>query len=273
MALQVWIPLHEDMTRVGGRTIDVDAIAEVLAGELSRKAARVWPELKRVYIDCVLANRNFVGGESIKFVKKSEQFSLECAVDMRPLVNLDAVEQAAAIFSRVAKAIEVGFSRKGKNELTRDVADFVSKLSPEFVSQLVYDHLRKDIAPESRVDTLHDLNTKIRHIARLSKSRGEVWLMLRVGSPHDQEAAARIIDEVGALVSVRSLGKRDGSSTGVFSSDVSFKVKSKSESGNAIIGMLDADHPDIDYIVSDATRFWLTRKQVLCFNSNGRTAQ
>lgn len=258
MALQIWIPLHEDATALRGASIDadglssaLDAVAEGLASAIKTVAAKDWPELKRINVDCMLAARDASGDAPGKFVKKTGQFNLECAVSAKRLAKQPEDAQVVSVFAAVSAMIERGLMEKGKSTLSRAVSEFGGRLTPENVAAL-----RKSFQvdePDAHPSPLPPpaKGARVRHAMTLPKSRGDVWVMLHVGHPHDETLSARIIESLETLVERESLGRATGSSTGATSSDVSFSAKSRCTCAQRLVDYLDAHHPDIDYIVSD----------------------
>lgn len=258
MALQIWIPLHEDATALKGTSIDadalssaLDAVAEGLASAMKIVAARDWPELKRINVDCMLAARDASGDAAGKFVKKTGQFNLECAVGAKPLAKLPEDAQVVAVFAAVSAMIERGLMEKGKPTLSSAAAEFGSRLTPDRVAAFrqSFQADAPDADPCPLPPPAH--GTRVRHVMALPKSRGDVWVMLHAGHPHDEALSARIIESLVALVDRESLGRTTGSSTGTSSSDVSFSAKSRAACAQRLVEFLDTSHPDIDYIVSD----------------------
>jgi len=261
MALKVMIPLHEDRTALHAKhqlatdaNLAVECVSFALAKALDKTAKGAWPELKCIYIDCMLGARTARGGAA-RFEKKYGELVLDCAVNLKKICALPAPAQCRAVMQSCLAPLGEVLRRRKMPSLSVIASNFHANLTLEFVRKCLTQHahrfayLREDAAPPRQRKRKPAFRRRV--VNALPAKKGELWLMFRTGDRHDADAAGNVTASVRALATRRKLGRYTGASMGDASADISFAVARQSAAAQAIAEFLDKEYPEIYFILSD----------------------
>lgn len=256
MAVTVLVPLHSDRTTLDVRAIlteDLEAAVEALSGALGRQLGAVggeWPELRQLYVDCVLVDATALSAQPARFDKKLGQFNIGCSVDCRSLLAADPQRVAREIFDVVCQAADGGFAKRKQPGLAAACTAFRAGMDEAFVRDCIAKAPPREVDEPVEFDPIPlDAEGRRRHMRDLRKGPGELWLMAgpRAGTIDVEQTMAAI----EAFVEDGQLGESSGSSVGQGSFDLSFEVDRLAMAGRALDTFLRKHWPDLDFVISD----------------------
>lgn len=262
VALRVFIPLHTDATLFGGKELGsialdalIDAAGDALAERLEAVAATAWPELRQVYVDCMLMDASGTQAKDYRFRKKDGQLLANHTVDCAPLFGKPVEEQASAIMGLVMTAIQSAFDKYKQPALARIAADFSADLQTDYSRHAKPSDQAggEDEKNQFPADDLPapEADGHMRCLRELPGTRGSLWVMARIGSEFGDDQSDAMLKQWTQFITRHDLGRNEGSSVGAFAMDASFKVKNLAKAGQALDAFLRATFPDIDYVISD----------------------
>lgn len=260
VALRVFIPLHTDATLFSGKELGsialdalVNAAGDALAERLDAIAATAWPDLRQVYVDCMLMDASGTQVKDYRFRKKDGQLLANHTVDCAPLFDKPVEEQATAIMGLVMTAIEAAFDKYNQPALARIAAGFATDLKTD------YSLHAKSSGPAGEDEEIMfaadlpaaEADGRIRCLRELPGKRGSLWVMARLESEFGDDESDTMLKQWQQFITQQELGRNEGSSVGAFAMDASFKVQNLAKAGKALDAFLRATFPGVDYVISD----------------------
>jgi hypothetical protein len=256
MAISVMVPLHSDLTAfdadaVWSEALDaaIDAVSLGLGARLG-EAASEWPELRQLYVDCVMLDSTNLSGQPARFEKKSGQFNIGCTADCSALVGVAVEVQAASIFDVVCQASAGAFAKRKMPALAAACEAFRAGLNPDFVRECIASApASEDVQIEAFDPLPRDADGRCRHVRELQNEPGELWLM---ACPYEGEVdVAQVMAQIESFLEDGRWGVSTGSSVGEAAFDLSFEVDDLEAAGHALDGFLRTHLPRLDFLISD----------------------
>ena len=258
----VMIPLHSDATVFGGKELYsedlgscMDGIEGALADWLAPVVGSEWPELRLLYMDCMLTNVQSADPKSIQFKKARGELTLGSSIDCEPLFRETVEAQVIAIFKVIALALGNAFEKFKKPGLLASLSAFKRQLDVDFVRAHrklrdleTDDDLGDDLPPTAFPA---DSEGRVRSADDLPRKKGVLWVMLKVPSAWSSDDLISMVTAIERYVLEHDLGDADGSSFGTSVCDASFDVRNLSRASKAMDAYLRKAFPDVDFVISD----------------------